>query len=107
MDAPIRHIATLAAALFLLAGAALPGRAADAVNGRQLAEKWCVSCHVVGASAAGSVPQGPPGFAAVAQRQKSTEQLRVFLMQPHGQMPNLTLSRAEIDDLVAYIETLR
>jgi mono/diheme cytochrome c family protein len=33
--------------------------------------------------------------------------LRVFLSHPHGAMPNLALTRAEIDDLISYIETLR
>jgi hypothetical protein len=29
------------------------------------------------------------------------------LSHPHGAMPDLSLPRAEIDDLVGYIETLR
>jgi hypothetical protein len=35
------------------------------------------------------------------------DQLRAFLSHPHGSMPDLALSRAEIDDLIGYIETLR
>ena len=34
-------------------------------------------------------------------------ELRAFLSHPHGAMPDLALSRAEIDDLIAYIEGLR
>ena len=37
----------------------------------------------------------------------SADQLRTFLAKPHGAMPDLALSRAEIDDLIAYIESLR
>jgi cytochrome c len=33
--------------------------------------------------------------------------LRAFLSHPHGAMPDLSLTRAEIDDLVGYIETFR
>ena len=50
--------------------------------------------------------QGPPSFRDMAQGSKSAAQIEVFLMKPHGAMPPLTLSRSEIGDLVAYIETL-
>jgi hypothetical protein len=36
----------------------------------------------------------------------SADQLRAFLSHPHGAMPNLALTRAEMDDLIGYIETL-
>jgi cytochrome c len=37
----------------------------------------------------------------------ASDQLRAFLSNPHGAMPDLALTRAEIDDLIGYIETLR
>jgi hypothetical protein len=37
----------------------------------------------------------------------ASDQLRAFLSHPHGAMPDLALTRAEIDDLIGYIETLR
>jgi len=37
----------------------------------------------------------------------TADQLRAFLSHPHGAMPNLALTRAEIDDLISYIATLR
>ena len=43
----------------------------------------------------------------VAHSGMSADQLRAFLSHPHGAMPNLALTRAEIDDLISYIETLR
>jgi cytochrome c len=55
----------------------------------------------------GSVPQGPPTFPQVARSGLTADQLRAFLSHPHGAMPDLSLTRAEIDDLVAYIATLR
>jgi mono/diheme cytochrome c family protein len=33
--------------------------------------------------------------------------LRGFLVKPHGQMPELNLTRQEIDNLIAYIESLK
>ena len=43
----------------------------------------------------------------VARSGMPADQLRAFLSHPHGAMPNLSLTRAEIDNLISYIETLR
>ena len=86
--------------------AALPANA-DATKGEQIARQWCASCHVIGGNPAGPVPQGPPSFQMVAHSGMSADQLRAFLSHPHGAMPNLALTRAEIDDLISYIQTLR
>jgi mono/diheme cytochrome c family protein len=80
---------------------------ADANNGAQIAQQWCASCHVIGGNPAGPVPQGPPSFQMVARSGMTADQLRAFLSHPHGAMPNLALTRAEIDDLIGYIDTLR
>ncbi|HEV2303226.1 MAG TPA: cytochrome c [Stellaceae bacterium] len=80
---------------------------ADAAKGAQLAQLWCASCHVIGNSAANPVQVGPPSFPAIAKGNLSAARLRAFLTKPHGSMPDLSLTRAEISDLVAYIETLR
>jgi cytochrome c len=79
---------------------------ADAAKGSQLAQQWCASCHVTGGTPAGNLQQGPPSFSTIAHA-RTAEQLRAFLSHPHGAMPDLSLTRAEIDDLVGYIETLR
>jgi mono/diheme cytochrome c family protein len=92
--------------VFLLRAAASPSACADAARGGQLARQWCASCHVVDGSAAGAVPQGPPSFRAVARRGMTADQLRAFLSHPHGAMPDLALTRTEIDDLIGYIDTL-
>jgi cytochrome c len=81
--------------------------AADAMSGRQLAQQWCTNCHVTADTSAGTVQQGPPSFRAIAQGGLTGDQLRAFLSHPHGAMPDLSLTRAEIDDLIAYFETLR
>lgn len=80
---------------------------ADVQKGAQLARQWCAHCHVTGGNPAGAVPQGPPSFSAIARSGMTPDQLRAFLSHPHGAMPDLALSRAEIDDLIGYIETLR
>jgi len=97
----------LAALVLVLSAAASPSIAADPRAGEQLARKWCVSCHVIGDMPAGSVQQGPPSFRAVAQLGMTSDQLRGFLSDPHPPMPDLALTRSEIDDLIAYIATVR
>ena len=79
---------------------------ADASKGSQLAQQWCANCHVTSGSRTSNVQEGPPSFRTVA-RSRTADQLRAFLSHPHGAMPDLSLTRAEIDDLIGYIESLR
>ena len=90
----------------LLAASTAERALADAAKGSQLAQQWCASCHVTGGTPAANLQQGPPSFSTIAHA-RTTDQLRAFLSHPHGAMPDLSLTRAEIDDLVGYIETLR
>jgi len=91
----------------MLAVITAPPVQADVSKGGQLARQWCASCHVIGDSTANTVQQGPPSFRTIARSGMNAEQLRSFLTHPHGAMPDLSLTRAEIDDLIGYIETLR
>ncbi|WP_186420837.1 cytochrome c [Bosea sp. CS1GBMeth4] len=96
-------------ALCALAGAA-PSSAqeiGDVAAGRQLASTWCASCHRI--SGRDRDPSRvPPDFGAVAAMPRQTEMsLRVFLQTPHGEMPRYQFSRAELDDIIAYILSLR
>ena len=88
-------------------GALLPQARADAARGAELAGLWCAVCHVVGPGRSEVVPQGPPTFQQVARSGLTADQLRAFLSHPHGSMPDLSLTRAEIDNLIDYIATLR
>ena len=95
----------------LLAGWAAPAAAqeiGDPAAGQRLAETWCGSCHIAGPATARGVSNGVPTFAGIG-RMKSTTMLslRVFLQTPHARMPDLHLSREEVDNLAAYILSLR
>jgi mono/diheme cytochrome c family protein len=96
--------------LAILAAAALaatPAAAADANNGLRLAQRWCVSCHVIGSGQQGVASEAPP-FATVAHRPDfDAAKIAFFLLDPHPKMPNMGLSRTEAADLAAYIATLR
>ena len=91
--------------LVLAVATARPTRA-DASRGSQLARQWCASCHVTSGDPAGNIQQGPPSFHTIAGA-RTADQLRAFLSHPHGAMPDLSLTRQEINDLVGYIETHR
>lgn len=91
--------------------AALPGAAmaqdGDAAAGRAVAQTWCASCHAIEARPTAAADQAP-GFAVIANRPAVTaEGLRAFLAEPHGRMPNLSLSRNDIANAVAYILSLK
>jgi mono/diheme cytochrome c family protein len=102
---PRRQLAgALAAGCILLAPAFAR---ADAAQGAALAQRWCASCHVIGNAPQHPVQVDVPSFPSIAKSGRTASQLRVFLTKPHGSMPNLSLTRAEIGDLVAYIESLR
>jgi len=89
-------------------GQALAQEIGDATAGRHLAENWCGSCHVPGPAASRGVSNGVPTFAAIGKMPSTTRMsLRAFLQTPHARMPDLHLSRDEVDDLAAYILSLR
>jgi mono/diheme cytochrome c family protein len=97
-----------AALIGLLAAVSAAGTArADPKAGGQIARQWCSGCHLVAANQAGALPQGPPSFPSLARSGMTAAQLRAFLSHPHGAMPDLALTRAEIDNLIDYIEGLR
>ena len=80
--------------------------AGPAKRGAEIAARWCSDCHATGASARAS-DVGPP-FPEIA-RKRSPDYLRGFLANPHfrGQMPPFDLTRDRIEDLVAYLQSLK
>jgi mono/diheme cytochrome c family protein len=80
----------------------------DVAAGRALAKTWCDNCHVVDPAQQTGTSTGAPTFSAIAAMRSTTPLgLHVFLQTPHDRMPDLHLSRAEIDDVVAYILSLK
>lgn len=78
--------------------------AADAANGEIIAKRWCAACHLVSPDQA-RANSDVPSFKAIA-RDKSHKQISAFLTDPHPKMPNMNLSRSEIEDIAAYIARL-
>ncbi len=101
-----RSRATILLSLAGAAGlAAAPACAGDAQKGAVIAKRWCASCHVVSKDQT-SANADAPSFFDIAQRRTDRKQLGNFLVDPHPPMPDMHLSRKEIDDIVAYIRSL-
>ena len=80
--------------------------AGDAVFGQEIATTWCSSCHLMEGTQ--TTTDGARPFVKMARDPKVTpDRLRGFLVKPHGQMPELNLTRLEIENLIAYIESLK
>ena len=104
-EAPLRLFATLAAVALFLSVISPASAAGDAKAGRDLARVWCSGCHVVDQSRGG--PDTAPPFPTIARRgSEGRGWLRAWLAAPHPPMPNLSLSRQQIDDVVAYLDSL-
>jgi mono/diheme cytochrome c family protein len=105
----MRYLAAFVLALTAIV-AASPSRAqyaGDAATGAALAQTWCADCHVVDRRQARG-NDAVPSFPAIAGAPGTTTMsLRAFLTTPHGRMPDLKLSHTQIDDLAAYILSLR
>ncbi len=85
--------------------AAAPAFAGDAQKGAVIAKRWCASCHVVAKDQTSAVADAP-SFFEIAQRRTDRKALSNFLVDPHPPMPDMHLSRREIDDIVTYIRSL-
>jgi len=84
-----------------------PSAREAAARGHALAEAWCSACHVVDKFAIG-IGQRAPAFVAVAAQPSTTAlSIRVFLQTSHEPMPNFILKKQDIDDITAYILSLR
>jgi mono/diheme cytochrome c family protein len=102
-------VAVLSAAVFEIFAADVvrPALAADASNGKRVAELWCAACHVVTVNQRQANADAPP-FEEIAKRPYFSEPALVtFLLDPHAKMPNMNLTRIEANDIAAYIGALR
>lgn len=98
----IARVTGAAAVLFVFTPAF--GEAQDVMNGRHLAERWCAPCHAT--STRGS--DAAKSFEAIAASPAGEPaRMRRFLADPHAPMPPMQLAQPEIEDLVAYVASLR
>lgn len=77
-------------------------------RGLEIAHVSCAGCHLIGSAQQSSAVAGVPSFQIIANRpQQTAARLLQVLVKPHRPMPQLQLTRAEIDDLIAYFDALR
>ena len=103
----MRNLSILALLMAAAVVDSAPSIAADVNHGRQVARRWCVSCHLVAASQRQTTTEAPP-FATIARKPDfDVNRLAAFLLEPYPRMPNMSLTRAEAADTAAYIGSLR
>ena len=103
------YVVSVAAALCTSASAGQAQTAASIARGQEIAERACGGCHSP-SGRPGSTVQGtdPPSFSAIAgQTNQTPQRLQSFIMTPHRPMPGIPLSLAEVNDVVAYILSLK
>ncbi len=92
----------------LTCGQALAQGDTDIEAGRQLAELHCSRCHAVGNDGA-SLMEGAPPLRDLKLHypvEDLAEALAEGMITAHPQMPVFTFSTEEIDDLLAYLNSL-
>ncbi len=80
----------------------------DVAAGEKLAEVHCSRCHAIGNQGA-SLLEGAPPFRDLKLRypiEDLAEALAEGMVTAHPQMPVFTFSPEEIDDLLAYLDSL-
>jgi mono/diheme cytochrome c family protein len=98
-----RSIAGSALLLLAILASPLAQQFGDPAAGKRLAAANCAQCH-----GAVEAHGRAPAFASIAAMPSTTQtSLSVFLQTSHASMPNLILSVADRDNLIAYILSLR
>jgi mono/diheme cytochrome c family protein len=79
----------------------------DPESGRRLALATCQLCHQIDTKQAAPKDEAP-SWPAIANMPSTTAlSLAVFLQTNHRNMPNFVLTKSEIEDLIAYILSLK
>ena len=85
------------------ADAATP--AGDGNAGRDLVTRSCTTCHAANETAR-TADGAPPLSYIVRDNKERPEWIKGWLMDPHDPMPSIMLSRRQIADIVAYLNSL-
>jgi mono/diheme cytochrome c family protein len=99
----------VALALFAVAGYSRAAEVGNPQLGLDYAKKVCGECHAVVAGDKASPNILAPSFGLVADTPGMTERALVVWLQnsDHATMPNLMIAPGDLDNIVAYIMSLR
>lgn len=101
----IALVLTCAFGAFAQTGAQEP---ADANSGRIFAKGVCAECHAVSTGQVASPVIAAPSFRSIANSPgMSRTALIVWFQTPHPTMPNLMLKAEDLDNVIAYILSLK
>jgi mono/diheme cytochrome c family protein len=104
---PLTGILMLVSVIFATGGSLNAQQIGDLEEGRRLAQADCAQCHGVGKNAYSSNPAAPT-FDDIANTPGMTGRaLTVALRTSHRDMPNLIIKGHDVEDLVAYILSLK
>ncbi|MBL8537344.1 MAG: cytochrome c [Hyphomonadaceae bacterium] len=99
---------TLAACAYA-SGPSASARQADVAEGRRLAEVNCSTCHAIGPTGESRNPLSPP-FRTFSRNYPVNALEEAFaegILVGHPSMPEFRLEPDQIDDLLAYIESIQ
>lgn len=106
----LRAVYTLSVVLLLGAGLAFAGpvtSAPDPAHGKDVAERVCSNCHLVG-SGQQHANADIPSFHEIGNKEGQTAgAIMAHIVLPKHPMPTIPLTKSELTDLAAYIMTLR
>jgi cytochrome c len=98
----------LLASVTAAAGQASLSHEPTAAAGYVITQKLCSTCHLTEGSAARPVTVGIPSLSGIANKPEQTpSSVTLKLISPPHPMPDMQLTRDEIDDIIAYLATLR
>lgn len=105
----MRFVAGIAlVALLALPGAAGGVELGDATKGQEYARANCAECHEVEPVESFSPNPDAPSFQEVAQSPGiNARALAVWMQSSHPTMPNLIIPAADMDNVIAYILSLK
>jgi mono/diheme cytochrome c family protein len=101
----IRFACALTTVIAVLASSPIAWADGDAGAGKRLAQQWCASCHQIEVTAPAK-DVAPPFASLGVQKGKDPGWVRAWLANPHPPMQGINLSRQQIDDVVAYLQSL-
>ena len=91
--------------IFLATAVASHTFAADADNGRRLAQSHCTPCHKIGPGLGGEVSDAPPFDVVGGKYRFEADALGAAILGPHPKM-NFSPQPGEAADMAAYIGSL-
>jgi mono/diheme cytochrome c family protein len=78
--------------------------AGDVNAGRDLVTRSCTACHAANETTR-TADSAPPLSYIIRDNRERPEWIKGWLMDPHDPMPNIMLSRKQIADIVAYLNS--